>query len=127
MQTILRKRRLPLLSLESARPLSAFDVVGISLQYEMTYTNVLTLLDLGGIPLRARDRGDSDPLILGGGPTATRTAAPPNPASTTIPVQPATAPASGNNQAPVSGTTAATQAPTGATRLVTTPPAHLVG
>jgi radical SAM family uncharacterized protein/radical SAM-linked protein len=71
MERELRSRALPLLTLESALPLSAFDVVGISLQYELTYTNVLTLLDLGGIPLRARDRGDSDPLILGGGPTAT--------------------------------------------------------
>jgi radical SAM family uncharacterized protein/radical SAM-linked protein len=71
MEGELRARRLPLVSLESARPLSAFDVVGISLQYEMTYTNVLTLLDLGGVPLRAADRGDGDPLVLGGGPTAT--------------------------------------------------------
>jgi radical SAM family uncharacterized protein/radical SAM-linked protein len=48
-----------------------FDVVGFSLQFELTYTNVLTMLDLGGIPLRAEDRGDEHPLVLGGGPTAT--------------------------------------------------------
>ena len=71
MEAELRKRALPLVTLESAEPLSAFDVVGISLQYELTYTNVLTLLDLGGIPLRAADRGDDHPLIIGGGPTAT--------------------------------------------------------
>jgi radical SAM family uncharacterized protein/radical SAM-linked protein len=71
MEAELRQRRLPLVTLESARPLSEFDVVGISLQYEMTYTNVLTLLDLGGIPLRAAKRGDLHPLIIGGGPTAT--------------------------------------------------------
>jgi radical SAM family uncharacterized protein/radical SAM-linked protein len=71
MEAALRARGLPLLSLESARPLCAFDVVGISLQYELTYTNVLTLLDLGGIARRAVDRQDDAPLVLGGGPTAT--------------------------------------------------------
>src|SRR5262249_3099765 len=53
METELRARNLPLVSLERQRPLAEFDVVGISLQYELTYTNVLTLLDLGGIPLHA--------------------------------------------------------------------------
>ncbi len=71
MEAELRQRKLPLVTLESAEPLSAFDVVGISLQYEMTFTNVLTLLDLGGIPLRAADRGDDHPFVIGGGPTAT--------------------------------------------------------
>ena len=71
MEAELRQRNLPLVSLESATPLGEFDCVGISLQYEMTYTNVLTLLDLGGIPIHARDRGACDPLVLGGGPTAT--------------------------------------------------------
>jgi radical SAM family uncharacterized protein/radical SAM-linked protein len=67
----LRKRSLPLVSLETARPLRDFDVVGFSLQYELTYSNVLTMLDLGGVPLRSADRGDADPLVLAGGPTAT--------------------------------------------------------
>ncbi|MFO0759040.1 MAG: TIGR03960 family B12-binding radical SAM protein [Byssovorax sp.] len=67
----LRGRALPLVSLESARPLRDFDVVGFSLQFELTYTNILTMLDLGGIPLRAADRGERDPLVIGGGPTAT--------------------------------------------------------
>jgi len=71
MEAELRRRGLPLLTLESARPLRDFDVVGISLQYELTYTNVLTLLDLGGVPLRAADRSETDPLVIGGGPTAT--------------------------------------------------------
>jgi radical SAM family uncharacterized protein/radical SAM-linked protein len=71
METELRKRQLPLVTLESATPLREFDVVGFSLQYELTYTNVLLLMDLGGIPLRAADRGDDAPLILAGGPTAT--------------------------------------------------------
>ncbi|HVR62259.1 MAG TPA: TIGR03960 family B12-binding radical SAM protein [Polyangia bacterium] len=67
----LRARGLPVLTLESAAPLRDFDVVGFSLQYELTYTNVLNLLDLSGIALRAAARGDGDPLILCGGPTAT--------------------------------------------------------
>jgi radical SAM family uncharacterized protein/radical SAM-linked protein len=58
-------------SLESARPLCDFDIVGFSLQYELTYTNVLTMLQLGGIPLRSAQRGDRDPLIVAGGPVAT--------------------------------------------------------
>ncbi|HEY2516739.1 MAG TPA: TIGR03960 family B12-binding radical SAM protein [Polyangiaceae bacterium] len=71
MQAELRARGLPLLSLETARPLRDFDVVGFSLQFELTYTNVLAMLDLGGVPLRARDRGEGDPLVIAGGPTAT--------------------------------------------------------
>jgi len=70
----LRARGLPVVTLESATPLGAFDVVGFSLQYELTYTNVLNVLDLCGIPLRAADRAssvDSGPLIIAGGPTAT--------------------------------------------------------
>lgn len=71
MERELRTRKLPLVSLESARALKDFDVVGFSLQFELTYTNVLTMLDLGGIPLRAADRSEDDPLIIAGGPTAT--------------------------------------------------------
>jgi radical SAM family uncharacterized protein/radical SAM-linked protein len=71
MEAELRKRNLPLVSCESARPLRDFDVVGFSLQFELTYTNILTMLDLGGIPLRASDRSEDDPLVIGGGPTAT--------------------------------------------------------
>ena len=71
MQAELRARGLPLVSLESARPLRDFDVVGFSLQFELTYTNVLTMLDLGGVPLRSDDRGEDDPLVIAGGPTAT--------------------------------------------------------
>ncbi|MCX4245725.1 TIGR03960 family B12-binding radical SAM protein [Paraliomyxa miuraensis] len=67
----LRARGLPLVSLETHTPLHAFDVVGVSLQYELCYTNVLLNLELGGIPLRSADRGDHDPIVLAGGPTAT--------------------------------------------------------
>jgi radical SAM family uncharacterized protein len=70
MEAELRARGLPLVSLETQRPLSEFDVIGISLQYELTFTNVLTLLDLGGIPLRAADRAEDATLVLVGGPTA---------------------------------------------------------
>lgn len=71
MEAELRKRNLPLVSLESQLPLSQFDVVGVSLQYELCYTNVLLNLELGGVPYRADARGDSDPIVLAGGPTAT--------------------------------------------------------
>ena len=64
----LREHGLPLSSLETGRPLSEFDVVGFSLQYEMTFTNVLEMLDLAGIPLRSADRGEDDPLVIVGGP-----------------------------------------------------------
>ncbi|MBV8756950.1 MAG: TIGR03960 family B12-binding radical SAM protein [Deltaproteobacteria bacterium] len=70
MEAELRERNLPLVSLESQRRLHEFDVLGISLQYELTYTNVLTLLDLGGIPLRADARAEDATLVLVGGPVA---------------------------------------------------------
>lgn len=71
MEAQLVRRGLPLVSLESARPLRDFDVVGFSLQFELTYSNILTMLHLGGVPLRAADRGEDDPLVIAGGPTAT--------------------------------------------------------
>jgi len=69
MEAQLRQRNIPLLSLESYTPLCDFDVVGFSLQYEMTYTNVLTMLDLGGIPIHTRERSLESPLVIAGGPT----------------------------------------------------------
>lgn len=69
MEARLREKEIPLLSLESYTPLSDFDVVGFSLQYEMTYTNVLTMLDLGGIPLHTSERTLESPLVIAGGPT----------------------------------------------------------
>ncbi|MCI0486091.1 MAG: TIGR03960 family B12-binding radical SAM protein [Blastocatellia bacterium] len=69
MEARLRERDIPLLSLESYTPLNHFDIVGFSLQYELTYTNVLTMLDLGRIPLRTRERTLDDPLVIAGGPT----------------------------------------------------------
>lgn len=67
----LRARDLPLVALESQRPLGEFDVIGVSLQYEMTFTNVLNIIDLAGLPLRAADRSEDAPLIIAGGPVAT--------------------------------------------------------
>src|SRR5262249_54475450 len=58
----LRQRRLPLYGLETFTPLREYDVVGFSLQYEICYTNILNMLDLGGIPLHSKDRGPDDPL-----------------------------------------------------------------
>lgn len=70
MEAELRARAMPLVSLESQTVLCEFDVIGISLQYELTFTNVLTMLDLGRIPLRTADRAPDAPLVLVGGPTA---------------------------------------------------------
>ncbi len=70
MEKVLRAHGLHLTTLESRKPLSAFDLVGFSLQYELSYTNVLNMLELGGIPLRAGDRGEADPLVIAGGPCA---------------------------------------------------------
>lgn len=64
----LKARGLPLTSLESGRALADFDIVGFTLQYELSYTAVLDMLDLAGIPLRASERTESDPLVWGGGP-----------------------------------------------------------
>jgi radical SAM family uncharacterized protein/radical SAM-linked protein len=64
----LRVRNLPLTSLESQTPLRDFDIVGFSLQYELSYTNVLNMLALGGIPLKRSERIDGHPLIIAGGP-----------------------------------------------------------
>jgi radical SAM family uncharacterized protein/radical SAM-linked protein len=71
MEKELRERHLPLVTLENYRPLKDFAVVGFSLQYEMSYSNILTMLDLGGIPLWQKDRGENDPFVVCGGPCAT--------------------------------------------------------
>ena len=63
----MRQSRIPLFSLESKRPLLDFDVVGFSLGYELTYTNILNMLDLAGIPLFSADRKDPHPLVIAGG------------------------------------------------------------
>lgn len=70
MESLLRKHKIPLFSLETYTPLREFDIIGFSLQYELSYTNVLNMLDLSGIPLLAAERKESDPLIIAGGPAA---------------------------------------------------------
>ena len=70
MQDAMRTHDLPLCAVESGDPLTDFDFVGFTLQYEMGFTNVLNMLDLARIPLRAVDRGEDDPLVIGGGPCA---------------------------------------------------------
>ena len=70
MESQLRQKQLPLYSLETFTPLSDFDVLGFSLQYEICSTNLLTMLDLAGIPLRSADRTMDHPLIVAGGPCA---------------------------------------------------------
>ncbi len=70
MEEKMRQENISLYSLESGRPLKDFDVVGFTLQYELSYTNILNMLDLAGIPLYSRDRGAQDPLVIAGGPCA---------------------------------------------------------
>ncbi len=67
MEQQLRKNKLPLFSLESRLPLADFDIIGITLPYELCYSNILTILDLAGIALRAADRNEQDPLVIAGG------------------------------------------------------------
>src|SRR6266545_630931 len=69
-EALLREHRLPLYSLETFTPLRQFDLIGFSLQYEVCYTNLLTMLDLGGVPLHSKDRTLDDPLVICGGPGA---------------------------------------------------------
>ena len=68
MEEQLRKHQVPLYSLETFTPLAAFDVIGFTLQYEISFVNVLTMLDLAGIPLRSNDRTMDHPLVIAGGP-----------------------------------------------------------
>ncbi len=70
MEAEMRRAGIPLFTLESHSPVAGFDVVGFTLQYELTYSNVLNMLDLAGIPIFASERGDGDPLVIGGGPGA---------------------------------------------------------
>lgn len=71
MEKKLREHNLPLVTLENFRPLKDFDVVGFSLQYEMSYTNILNMLDLGGISIYQKDRKEEEPFVIAGGPCAT--------------------------------------------------------
>lgn len=67
MESAMRDAEMPFFGLQSRRPAGSFDAIGFSLGYELAYTNMLTMLDLSGVPLRAGDRGEDDPLIFAGG------------------------------------------------------------
>lgn len=70
MEEQLRKNEIPLMTLETKDPLTAFDILGFTLQYEMSYTNILNMLDMAGITYRASERGEEEPIIMAGGPCA---------------------------------------------------------
>jgi radical SAM family uncharacterized protein/radical SAM-linked protein len=67
MEKLMRAEGIPLYSLESRTPAREFDLIGFSLQYELAYTNVLTMIDLAGMPLRTKDRREEDPIVIAGG------------------------------------------------------------
>ena len=70
MEEEMRKNHVPLFALESGDALDKFDLIGFTLQYELSYSNVLNMLDLGNIPLRSKDRTSLTPIVVGGGPCA---------------------------------------------------------
>ena len=70
MKAEMERLQLPLYTMESKDPLTDFDAVGFTLQYELSYTNILAMLDLAGIPFYSKDRDESWPLIVAGGPCA---------------------------------------------------------
>ena len=70
LDAIMREKNIPLFALESQDPIKDFDFLGITIQYEMCYTNILQVLDLSGIPLMAKERTEEDPIVIGGGPCA---------------------------------------------------------
>ena len=65
---IMKEEQIPLFALESQDPIRDFDFLGITIQYEMCYTNILQILDLSRIPIHSRDRSEADPIVIGGGP-----------------------------------------------------------
>ena len=70
LDAIMREKSIPLFALESQDPIKEMDFLGITLQYEMCYTNILQILDLSGIPLNSMERSKDDPIVIGGGPCA---------------------------------------------------------
>lgn len=68
MEALMREKHIPLYTLESKCPVKDFDVLGFTMPFEMCYTNILNMLDLAGIPLLAKDRGENDPIVVSGGP-----------------------------------------------------------
>lgn len=70
MEALMREEHVPLMTLETKTPVKEMDFLGFTLQYEMSFTTILNMLDLGGIPIYAKDRGEEFPLIVAGGPCA---------------------------------------------------------
>ena len=70
MEAELRKNEIPLMTLETKDPLTEFDILGFTLQYEMSYTNILNMLDMAGINYRASERREDEPIVMAGGPCA---------------------------------------------------------
>lgn len=70
MKELMEQEQVPLFSLESRTPLNQFEVIGFTLQYEMSYTNILAMMKLGGVPLGREERGENDPIVVAGGPCA---------------------------------------------------------
>ena len=68
LHAVMKEKKIPLFALESQEPIKNFDFLGITLQYEMCYTNILQILDLSGISLLSKDRAEDDPIVIGGGP-----------------------------------------------------------
>lgn len=70
MEDLMKKENMPLFTLETASPVNELDLIGFTLQYELSFTNVINMLSLAGIPIKSKDRMEGDPFILGGGPCA---------------------------------------------------------
>jgi len=70
LESQMRKHQIPLFTLESQRPIKENDFIGFTLQYEMSYTNILNMLDLGQVPIYSKDRTEKDPIVIAGGPCA---------------------------------------------------------
>lgn len=70
MEQLMREENLPLFTLETKTPVKEMDILGFTLQYELSFTNIINMLDLSGIPFKSKDRSESDPLIAAGGPCA---------------------------------------------------------
>lgn len=68
LDAVMREKKIPLFALESQDPIKKFDFLGITIQYEMCYTNILQILDLSEIPIKTKDRTEEDPIVIGGGP-----------------------------------------------------------
>src|SRR6476661_94659 len=69
-ERVMRDKQIPLFTWDTRQPVSSADIFAISLQYEMGFTNMLTMLDLAGIPFHAEERGENHPLVIVGGPQA---------------------------------------------------------